>query len=137
MTAALLALVLAAAGCSSGPPRPIRLAPQDAPSATVRNIDEGFIGVEVYLVSVDGRPVPYRRLPLGHDTSVPVILPAGVRRLEVTIEEGAYLWGYVFDYPFTAGHSYTLTYTRQGDRRVVVYDRTTRTKVVIEKPNAP
>ena len=135
--AAWLALaLLSATGCASRGVHPVRIAEPDAPSATLRNTKAD--GVETYLVSVDGRPVPYKKIVVSADLSVPVILPAGVRHLEVTIAEANALWGQMFDYSFVAGHAYELTSTRRGENRlVVVVDQTTGTRLVIEKPKRP
>ena len=135
--ALLLALaVLSAAGCASRGVHPVRLAEPDSPSATLRNTKAD--GVETYVVSVDGQPVPYKKIVVSADLSAPLILPAGVRRLEVTIAEGNALWGQIFEHPFAAGHAYQLTSTRRGENRlVVVADQTTGTQTVIEKPRRP
>jgi len=138
--AMLLLAVLSGAGCASRGVHPVRIAAPDSPSASVRNSKGDAI--ETYLVSVDGRPVPYRKIVVSPDLSVPVILPAGTRRLEVTISEftsrGETLYGYTFDYPFVAGHDYELTQTKSDDRRVVVVvDATAGTRLVIAKPKRP
>ena len=133
---ALVAMVaMLSGGCGGYRPKPpIRAigVTADTPTAKVWNTEGD--GCVTYLVSVDGKRVPYKGVLFSHDTTPPVLIPAGVRRLEVTIETGNYLTGWVFDFPFTAGHEYTLQRATGKDDRVVVFNITTKRPVVIQKP---
>ena len=137
LRAASVALLLAcAAGCShkAAPVRAVSLAPGE-PTATVWNTQDG--PVSTYLVSVDEKPLPYKRVLFTHDTSPPVIVPAGVRRLEVTIDHGNRVVGVTFNFPLQAGHRYQVQRAHTPGDTVEVVDLTADTAVRIEAPKRP
>ena len=134
--AVLLAALLApGGGCGHGS-RPVHaaaLAP-GVPTATAWNTRDG--DTDAYLVSVDDKPVPYKQVLFFHDTAQPVIVPAGVHRLEVTIDHRNRVAGVKFDFSFQAGHVYLIQHVRGRDDQVEMVDETAGTAVRIG-PSGP
>ena len=132
--AAVLALLLSCAGGCAHKAQPVRavsLQPGE-PTATVWNTHDG--SVETYLVSVDEKRLPYKRVLFWHETAPPIIVPAGVHRLEVTIDHGNRLTGVNFDFRLEAGHRDQVQRARVAQDQVEVVDLTADRAVRIAAP---
>ena len=120
----------------AGGRRCVRLAhPRDRrapgqPTAKVWNTQDG--SVSTYIVSLDGKAIPYKRVLLFHETGPPVIVPAGVHRLEVTIDHGNWVSGVKCDFPFQSGRRYQVQRARGREDRVEVVDLTADVAVRVQ-----
>jgi hypothetical protein len=134
--AALLALAVLAApsGCGSykrAPPLTTYPMAADSPSAVVRNTPG--IAFSTYLVSVDGREVPYDPSPLGGGIAHRVRVPAGPHVVQVNVDGQNIVFRWVFAYDFLDGHEYRLDHAGAFDQHVRVKDETAGTSRVMRE----